>query len=260
MEPFCDGSTMFFTMTPGSALIDAHCRDGGRAAVLEQTDAGDTIVFRHGSRRMQVLRADQIRAAFGGRAQMNVQNAMAAASAAFAAGVSLDDIRHGLRTFDTSFFVAPGRLNVTELAGATVVIDYAHNAAAMRNLGDFVDRLAATQPAGARRIAVIATPGDRRDEDLRNNGAAAAHHFDTIVIHENRARGKAPGETADTVEQGVREAMAAGARCTRVEIVLDLIDACDRVLSMLEPGDIGVLCVDRAEAAWNLVQQHQVDQ
>ena len=100
-------------------------------------------------------------------------------------------------------------------------------------------------------------PGDRRDEDLRQNGAAAAWHFDTLVIHENRARGKRPGETASIVEQGVRSAMAAGARCSNVEIVLEMVDACDRVLSMLRPGDIAVLCVDRADVAWNLVEQRR---
>ncbi|MCU1359902.1 MAG: cyanophycin synthetase, partial [Ilumatobacteraceae bacterium] len=257
MNTSCDGSTMYFTMNPQSPVVEAHCRNGGRAMVLEPSDFGNTIVFRDGTRRMHVVRADELPATFGGRALMNIQNAMAAASAAVAAGASLDDIRHGLRTFDTSFFVAPGRLNVTEFAGATVVIDYAHNAAAMRRLGDFVDRLAESQPVPPRRLAVIATPGDRRDEDLRDNGAAAAQHFDTLIIHENRLRGKEAGETARTVAEGVRRAVDEGARCSTVEIVLDLIEACDRLLSLLRPGDIGVMCVDRAADAWNLIEQRR---
>jgi cyanophycin synthetase len=257
MASFCEGSTMFFTMNESSAVVDAHCRVGGRAMVLEDDGSGDTIVFRDGTRRLRIVRADEVPATFGGRARMNIQNAMAAASAAMAAGASLDDIRHGLRTFDTSFFVAPGRLNVTEFAGATVVIDYAHNAAAMRRLGDFVDRLADSQPNTPRRLGVIATPGDRRDEDLRENGAAAAQHFDTLIIHENRLRGKEAGETASIVEAGVRGAMASGARCSTVEVVLDLIEACDHLLSLLRPGDIGVMCVDRAQDAWNLIEQRR---
>ena len=84
---------------------------------------------------------------------MNVANALAAAAAAWAAGAHLHDIRQGLRTFSTSFFQAPGRLNLLELGGVRVVIDYCHNVDGMRQLTDFVERMM-TEPsldAGAAR-------------------------------------------------------------------------------------------------------------
>ena len=85
---------------------------------------------------------------------MNVANALAAAAAAWAAGAHLHDIRQGLRTFSTSFFQAPGRLNLLDVGGVRVVIDYCHNVDGMRQLADFVepdDGRAADQGRAGRR-------------------------------------------------------------------------------------------------------------
>jgi cyanophycin synthetase len=91
---------------------------------------------------MPVLYTHLIPATFGGKARMNVANALAAAAAAWAAGAHLHDIRQGLRTFSTSFFQAPGRLNLLELGGGVrAVIDYCHNVDGMRQLADFVERM-----------------------------------------------------------------------------------------------------------------------
>src|SRR4030065_2204835 len=85
-----------------------------------------------------------------GRAGRMVQNAMAAAAAAHVAGAHLHDIRQGLRSFTTSIYQAPGRLNVFDLNGRKVLIDYAHNAAGLETLGDFVERLPPDAPVLAR--------------------------------------------------------------------------------------------------------------
>ena len=179
---------------PGSEerdMIDAHCRRGGRALVLEPSDRGEMIVVRHGRREMQLAWTHLLPATFGGRARMNVQNALAAAAAAFAAGAPLHDIRQGLRTFSTSYYLSPGRLNEVEVNGVQVIVDYCHNAPGMRMLGDFVDRVGESlddhQRAGPKpsRIGVIATAGDRRDDDMRELGAVAAQHFDVVVVRED---------------------------------------------------------------------------
>jgi cyanophycin synthetase len=186
-----------------------------------------------------------------------VQNAMAAAAAAHAAGAHLHDIRQGLRSFTTSIYQAPGRLNVFELDGVKVILDYAHNPAGLETLGDFVDRLASDgaireRPGEAARAAnlvvgVIATAGDRRDEDMRELGRVAARHFDDIIVREDRnPRGREPGETASLVAAGAREAIDQGARAGTVEIVLDEMDASRKALNRARPGDVVVLCVDYA--------------
>jgi cyanophycin synthetase len=177
---------------------------------------------------------------------------MAAAAAALAAGAHLHDIRAGLRSFTTSYEVAPGRLNLFEVDGYRVIVDYCHNAAGMRMLGDFVDRLASPPKGGdvmaRRRTGVITSPGDRRDKDIRELGEVAARHFDALILREDRnLRGREPGQIAELIAAGARSAAADGARVRSLDVVLDELEASRLALDRANPGDLVVLCADRVE-------------
>jgi cyanophycin synthetase len=261
MRRRCSGEVVWFSMQPaGSEIrdyIDGHCRRGGKALVLDSTDKGDMIVVRHGGRAMQLAWTHLLPATFGGRATMNVQNALAAAAAAFAAGAPLHDIRQGLRSFSTNYYLSPGRLNQLEVEGVTVIVDYAHNPPAMRALGTFVDSfgeslVASHDLARPSRIGVIATAGDRRDDDMRELGEIAAQHFDVIVVREDQAlRGRQRGDTSVLIAEGVQSAMQQGARCKQVEIVLDELAATRHAMSRANRGDLVVLCVDKHATVLN---------
>ncbi len=258
------GSVIYFSMDPDNEHVKRAAARGRRAVTLEQGGNGEMIVLRQGRKSMPLVWTHLLPSTFEGRARMNVQNALAAAAAAWAAGAHLHDIRQGLRTFSTSYFMAPGRLNMFEVDGYRVVIDYAHNPPALAALGEFVERLSEPAPGGRRglvtghRIAVIATAGDRRDEDVRELGRVAAGHFDTIVIREDaNPRGRRPGETAGLIEEGVRGAMRDGARCKTVETRLEEIDAARHALDLADDGDIVVVCVDHANDVWLELQRRQ---
>jgi cyanophycin synthetase len=258
MRRRCSGQVVWFSMAePGSEerdMIDAHCRRGGKALVLQRTERGEMIVVRHGGRDMQLAFTHLLPATFSGRARMNVQNALAAAAAAFASGAPLHDIRQGLRTFSTSYYLSPGRLNEIEVNGVNVIVDYCHNAPGMRMLGDFVDRVGDSLDSGSElgkpsRIGVIATAGDRRDEDMRELGEIAAQHFDVVIVREDvNLRRRPKGETAGLVAEGARAAMAQGSRCKQVEVVLDEIEAVRHAMSRANYGDLLILCVDQHPA------------
>jgi cyanophycin synthetase len=258
MRRKCSGEVVWFSMQePGSEereMIEAHCRRGGKALVLNPSERGEMIVVKHGRREMQLAWTHLLPATFAGRARMNVQNSLAAAAAAFAAGAPLHDIRQGLRTFSTSYYLSPGRLNEIEVNGVNVIVDYCHNAPGMRALGDFVDRVgdslsSSHDLARPSRIGIIATAGDRRDEDMRELGEVAAQHFDVVIVREDEAlRGRRRGETSDLVTEGVRRAMTAGSRCKQVEVVLDEIDAVRHAMSRANKGDLLVVCVDKHPA------------
>ncbi len=258
MRRRCSGEVIWFSMeSPGSdtrEYIERHCRRGGRAIVLDQTDRGDMIVIKHGRRSMQLAWTHLLPATFGGAARFNVANALAATGAAFAAGAPLHDIRQGLRTFTTSYYLSPGRMNLLDVGNVEVFIDYCHNAAGMRAIGEFVDIYSANNAGRSElgkssRIGMIGAAGDRRDDDMRELGSVAAQHFDVIVIREDdRLRGRKAGETAALVADGVRAAMADGARCRQVEIVLDEIDALNHVMARANPGDLVMMCVDKHAA------------
>ena len=258
MRRRCSGDVVWFSLeAPGSEardLIELHCRRGGRAIVLDVSERGEMIVVRHGRRDMQLAWTHLLPATYDGRARMNVQNALAAAAAAFAAGAPLHDIRQGLRSFTSSYYLSPGRLNQIDVDGVSVVVDYCHNAPGMRMLGDFVDRLGESMTAShdlakPSRIAVIATAGDRRDEDVRELGLVAADHFDVVVVREDVAlRGRGRGSTAKLVAEGLAARMADGARTRQIETVLDERAAVRHAMNRANPGDLVVLCVDKHPA------------
>ena len=264
MGRHCSGSVIYFSMDPENESIRRQASRGRRAVTLEPGRNGEMIVLRHGRKSMPLVWTHLVPATFEGRARMNVQNALAAAAAAWVAGAHLHDIRQGLRTFSTSYFMAPGRLNMFELDGYRVLVDYAHNPPAVRALGEFVDRLAEPSPGGrrglvsGRRIGVIATAGDRRDDDIVELGQVAAGYFDSIVVREDaNPRGRPRGETAGLVERGVRGAMANGARCAGVEVITNEIEATRRALDMGREGDLIVVCVDHPNDVWKELQARQ---
>ncbi|MBK9724788.1 MAG: cyanophycin synthetase [Actinomycetales bacterium] len=253
MRRKCSGEVIWFSLQPpGTAvrdMISDHCRRGGRAVVLEPTDRGEMIVIHHGRRVMQLAWTHLLPATFGGAARFNTANALAATAAAFAAGAPLHDIRQGLRTFVTSYYLSPGRMNLVDVNNVEVVVDYCHNAPGMRVLGEFVDTYAEAKASRSElgkvsRIGVIATAGDRRDDDMRELGRVAARHFDVIIVREDvRLRGRARGATAALVAEGVRE--VADARCRQVEVVLEELTAVRNAMARANPGDLVVLCVDQ---------------
>jgi cyanophycin synthetase len=268
MRRHCSGQVILFTMKAKNDFVGRWVRRGRKAVVLEHGPLGELMVLKEGRRSSPIAYVHTLPATFEGRARMMVQNAMAAAAAAHAAGAHLHDIRQGLRSFTTSIYQAPGRLNVFEMDGIKVILDYAHNAAGLETLGDFVDRLAsdgavAERPGEAARAAnlvvgVIATAGDRREEDMRELGRVAARHFHDIIVREDRnPRGRKPGETAALVVEGVREGIDGGARAGTVEIVLDEMEAARKALDRARPGDVVVLCVDYATEVYKELEKRR---
>ena len=288
MARHTSGRVVLFSMSTekgedGYDRVDGHVGRGGAAFCLEQTAEGELIVLRLAGRRMPVLYTHLIPATFGGRARMNVANALAAAAAAWSAGAHLHDIRQGLRTFTTSFFQAPGRLNLLDIDGVRVVIDYCHNVDGMRQLADFVQRMmddpparrtadgaegtGAEQPTGraaertprrGRAIGVIGIPGDRRDEDQHQYGALAATAFDEIIVREDKnLRGRAAGVSAANVVEGANRARSDGTgRAARVQTNLDELTAVRSALGRATPGDLVVMCVDDAIAVYREATAH----
>ena len=184
------------------------------------------IVVKHGRREMQLAWTHLLPATFSGRARMNVQNSLAAAAAAFAAGAPLHDIRQGLRTFSTNYYLSPGRLNEVEVNGVNVIVDYCHNAPGhedARRLRGPRRRLAGrprTTWRGPRGSASSPPPATGATRTCASSAQVAAQHFDVVIVREDVAlRGRERGDVAELVAEGVRAAMAEGARCKQVEMV-----------------------------------------
>jgi cyanophycin synthetase len=237
----------YVTMNPGNALVKEHIRGGGRAAVLEKGMNGDMITIYDRGVHLPVLWSHLIPATMEGKALHNVQNAMFAALMAHSFGVDLDNIRHGLRTFDTSFFQAPGRSNVFDEHPFKVILDYAHNPAAYSVMTGLADRL----DVAGRRIVVAAMPGDRRDEDIAEATAILAGHFDRYIL---KADDNRRGRGHDEVPQMMRAILIGkGVPEAAIEVIPSEVEAVDRGLSVAREGDLLIVLGDETARCWKQI-------
>jgi cyanophycin synthetase len=244
----------YITMNPAHALVKEHIRAGGRAVVLEQGIGGDMITLYDNGTHFQLLWTHLIPATMEGKATHNVQNAMFAAALAFSMDKSLEDIRHGLQTFNSTIFQAPGRMNVFDELPFRVILDYGHNAAAIASISQLVSRL---EVAG-KRICVLAAPGDRRDEDIRAIAGEAAGHFDYYICRaDDNRRGRGPDEVPEMLKKELREC---GVKKRRIRVVPDEVEAISDSLEMAREGDLVVIFGDNIERCWNQVAGHQVEE
>jgi len=239
----------YVTMDPTHGLVGEHIKAGGRGVVLESGIKGQMItIYDHGAH-IPLLWTHLIPATLEGRATHNVQNAMFAAAMAFSMGLKLEDVRHGLRTFDTTFFQAPGRMNIFDEHPFKVILDYGHNPAAVQVMCELVDRL---EVAG-RRLCVLAGPGDRRDEDIRDIGRIAAGHFDRYICRrDDGLRGRRPDEVPNLLREALLEH---GVPSERIVMIPDEQSATDAALREAQPGDLLLLFADAITRSWKQVIQ-----
>ena len=237
----------YVTTNPGHRLVREHVRAGGRACALEDGVNGHMITLYDKGNHVPLLWTHLIPATLEGRALHNVQNAMFAAAMAFALGMKLDDIRHGLRTFDTTFFQAPGRMNVFSEHPFKVLFDYAHNAHAVGVMADLAQRL----DVDGRRIVVVAGPGDRRDEDLVAIAQAVAGHFDHYICRrDDNLRGRDGDEVPNIIARALREA---GVDADAISVIPDEQEAIDAGLRMGQPGDLLMVFADALARSWKQI-------
>ena len=237
----------YVTMNPNHQLVRAHIRAGGRAVVLEQGMNGHMIAMYDKSSHTPLIWTHLIPATLEGRAMHNVQNAMFATALAYGMGVSRDNIENGLRTFNTSFFQVPGRLNVFDEHPFKVIMDYAHNAHGVGVMVQLTDRL----PVSGKKRVVMTAPGDRRDEDIVELGKAAAGHFDHYVIKEDdNTRGRRQDEVASIVRNAL---IAAGVDEAQIEVEHDEQKAVERGLMASQPGDLLIVFADQIPRTWKQI-------
>jgi len=242
-------SVCYVTMHPENALVREHIRAGGRAIALEGGVNGQMITIYDKGSHIPLLWTHLIPATLEGKAIHNVQNAMFAAGMAYSMGVRLDDIRHGLRTFDSSFFQTPGRMNVFDQHGFRVIVDYGHNPAAIEAMCTLVDRMSET--SRGRRTVVLAAPGDRRDEDILTIATRAARSFDHFICRrDDNPRGRGPDEVPRLLAQGLR---AAGIPDDRIQIIETEEDSVDAALKMSQKGDLVLVFADKVTRTWKQV-------
>jgi cyanophycin synthetase len=238
----------YVTMNPAHPLVKEHIRANGIAVVLEQGMNGQMItLYDSNGHHIPVVWTHLIPATLEGRALHNVQNAMFAVALAHGLDIDMENIRHGLRTFDTTFFQAPGRMNIYNEHPFKVILDYAHNTAAVRAICQVVERLGAD---GQKRI-VLSAPGDRRDEDIAEIARIVAGQFDYFVCRrDDNTRGRGPTELPELLQRVLLEA---GVPKARIVVIPDEQEANMAALESAATGDLVLILGDNIKRTWKQI-------
>ena len=162
-------------------------------------------------------------------------------------GTPWDAIQKGLASFISDLHGVPGRFNVFDYRGATVIADYGHNPDAIAALVAGVENMPAK-----RRSVVISGAGDRRDEDIRGQTRILGAAFDDVILYQDACqRGRADGE----VLRLLREGLEGAPRTSKVEEIHGEFTAIDRAMDRLKPGDLCLILIDQVEEALAHIQR-----
>jgi len=242
MAAHCKSAVTFFAQDADEPVLAAHRLQGKRVVCVEDGQ----LIASEGENR-QAIPLAEVPLTGGGKIGFQIENAMAAVAAAWAAGVSWGAIRAGLRSFTTDSDNAPGRFNVFNYRGATVIADYGHNPDAIAALVRAVQSM-----PSERRAVVISGAGDRRDEDIREQTRLLGAAFDRVVLYEDQCqRGRADGEVIGLLRAGLADARRAR---EIVEIRGEFL-AIDTALGALRPGDLCLILIDQVEEALAHIRQ-----
>ena len=240
MAPHCPGEVTFFAQDPNEPVLAAHRVQGRRVIYVD-----DGAIVAQQGRMLVRLPLDQIPITRGGLLGFQVENAMAAIGAAWAVGVPWEDVALGLGSFISDVQGVPGRFNLFDVQGATVIADYGHNPDAIAALVSAVQNL----PAG-KRVVVISAAGDRRDEDIREQTRILGTAFDEVILYEDACqRGRSEGETLALLRQGLQGA----SRTRHVEEIFGEFKAIDTALQRLSSGDLCLVLIDQVQESLDYI-------
>jgi cyanophycin synthetase len=238
------GQVVFFSLHAECDTIVRHLAAGGTAVVLQEGG----IVIRSPGPSVRLLSVVEVPITLGGVALFNIANVMAAVAALHGMGIPVDMIRSGIRTFHPSATQNPGRMNLIDFVTFKVLVDYAHNAPAVKALGRTLPHI-----TKGRKIVVAHGTGSRLDEHIREFGSVLAEVYDHIIVADPDPRRRRPGETSELVRAG---ALEKGLAPEDIELVNDPSEAIDRAFAVVRSGDLIVVQVDEVEPMLSCVMAH----
>jgi UDP-N-acetylmuramoyl-L-alanyl-D-glutamate--2,6-diaminopimelate ligase len=174
--------------------------------------------------------------------RFNRENAIGAALAARALGVSEAAIRRGIE----SVAGVPGRFEPIDAGQPfTVIVDYAHTPDSLDNVLRAARGLLDERGDG-RLVVVFGAGGDRDRAKRPHMGRVAAELADRAILTSDNPRGEEPAAIADEVEAGVLGGL---------ERELDRRAAIELALGDARPGDVVVIAGRGAEPEQELATE-----
>lgn len=235
---------IYFSKQEDNLIIHRHLSLGGKAVFIKN----DYIIIATGSGNIQSLNISKVPATHGGKLIHNVENCLAAISVAYAMMVPIPIIEKAMTSFYSDEIQNPGRFNVFNIKNYRIVVDYGHNIAGYRLIGEAVKRMGAS-----RLVGIIGMPGDRDNDYIKTVGAIAADIFDKIIIKEDlNLRNRRPGEVARLLEEG---ALSKGMSKDQIEIILSETGALEKAMNNAYAGDLIVVFYEKLEPILDTIKK-----
>lgn len=234
-----DHPIVWFSLTAGHPVLQRHRTAGGRVVTVED----DRVVVIGPPNVVSVGYVKNIPITLGGAARHNVANVLAAVAAAVALGCSPPAIQGALHSFGLSPHDNPGRLQVRQVRGATVIVDFVHNPDGWTAMLELTARL---RTPGARLIVTLGQAGDRSDADLDAMARAVWAADPALIVlkeMEDYLRGRPYGQTTEVLSDALRRA---GAPANRLAMAPSEAHAARLALERAAPGDVILLATHAA--------------
>ena len=236
MAHHCHGNIIFFARDRMNPVLATHRAQGKRVVHVER----EAIICSEGRKKHRIPLAN-VPLTRNGTIGFQVENAMAAAATGWALGYSWEIIERAMANFVSDANSTPGRFNVFDYKGATLIADYGHNPDAIQALVGAVENMPAV-----RRSVVISGAGDRRDEDIRQQTEILGDAFDDVILYQDACqRGREDGEVIALLREGLSNAR----RTKQIDAIDGEFIAIDNALSRLQPGDLCLILIDQVEEA-----------
>lgn len=172
-----------------------------------------------------------------GLSRFNVENTLAATSAALAIGMPKASVVEGLRTFMPDAAHNPGRMNFFSIGDVSVVMDLAHNEAGLEAMMEIMNGV---RRPGAQLLLAMGVVGDRTDELIDKLGEIAARDSDVLAIahKEKYFRGRTMKELDDLMRAGAERVGV-----TDIATYPTEVEGLAGLVAQAQPGDVvGIMC------------------
>ncbi len=235
----------WFSLNSENFLVLKHIDAGGTAVILENNE----VVVYAENQKFSLGAVTAMPLSLNGTAKFMIANLLAATGVAYAQNIGITEIKNALESFIPTFELSPGRMNLFELQGFHVLIDYAHNAHGLLGMKDYLQHVQA-----ARKIGVITAVGDRKASDIRRNASIAAEMFDHVIIRlERDLRGRTGAEINELIISG----LALSEHKITYELITDEAEAVLHALTIAQAGDFVVIFSEDYKKIAALIRERQ---
>lgn len=252
MRSLVEAQPWVFSRDVDSPGVRDTLSDGGRATSVVD---GWICVLTADADPDPLVELVEVPMTLAGLSRFNVENTLAAASAALAIGIEREQVIEGLTSFLPDAEHNPGRMNFFTMPGpggeVSVVMDLAHNEAGLEAMVEIMNGVRAE---GGRLLLGLGVVGDRTDELIEKLAEIAARDADVVAIgHKQRyLRGRTTEELDALLAAGAARVGLTGIPSYPTELA-----SLSALVGQALPGDVvGLMCHAERQEVYDWIAEH----